>query len=303
MSSSTTLPLVAARPSLDPRLVGALATIYLIWGSTYLAMRVAVESLPPFGQAGLRFVVAGTVLLAIARWRGEAWPRARTWLVALPIGALLFGAGNGLVAAAERTVPSGIAAVVCATTPLIAAGAGALSGERPTRAELGGMMLGLAAVIVLALGSPLGGAGLDGVLIVLAPIGFALGSLWSRAEGRARPGTALGATATQMMLGGATLLAVSALVGEPVPHEIPLRAAVAWLHLVVLGSLVAFTAYAWLLRHARPAVAMSYAYVNPIVAVVLGAVLAGEAISWATAIAGAAIAGGVMWAIRGSVRG
>ncbi|UJR83135.1 drug/metabolite exporter YedA [Sandaracinus amylolyticus] len=300
MSATSSMSLAAApsgdRSTFDRRIALALLAIYLIWGSTYLAMRVAVESLPPWGQAGLRFACAGLVLLAVARARGEAWPSRRTWIVALPIGALLFGVGNGFVAAAERTVPSGLAAVVCATTPLIAAGLSAVRGDRPQRAEVIGMVLGIGGVALLALGSPLASAGLDGLMIVLAPVGFASGSLWARSHARAH-GVGLAATAAQMMAGGACLLALSAATGERVPSEIEWRSVIAWAHLVVFGSLVGFTAYAWLLRNARPAVAMSYAYVNPIVAVLLGAALAGESLTWTTALAGLLIAAGVMSAL------
>jgi drug/metabolite transporter (DMT)-like permease len=281
------------RPTLDLRIALALLALYLIWGSTYLAMRVAVDALPPFGQAGARFLVAGIVLLAISRARGETLPSLRTWAVSLPIGALLFGVGNGLVALAERTVPSGIAAVVCATTPLIAASLGAMRGERPSRAETLGMAIGVAGVVVLGLGSPLGSFGVEGLAIVIAPVGFAIGSLWARTEARGRS-SVLAGTAAQMILGGFCLLAVAVARGEEVPTSVPLPALLAWVHLVVLGSLVGFTAYAWLLRNARPAVAMSYAYVNPIVAVLLGAVMLGEAITWSTVLAGALIVVGVL---------
>ncbi|MEA2746217.1 MAG: hypothetical protein QOI41_360, partial [Myxococcales bacterium] len=127
------------RSRIDPKLVLALLALYLIWGSTYLAMRVAVAGLPPFGMAGTRFVLAGGALLAITTARGETMPSRRAWLVAVPVGALLFLCGNGLVVVAEQTLPSSVAAVVCATTPLIASAMMAFRGERPKRVEVLGM--------------------------------------------------------------------------------------------------------------------------------------------------------------------
>jgi drug/metabolite transporter (DMT)-like permease len=296
----TTIKAAASeRSRFDLRLLLALATVYVVWGSTYLAMRVTVQSLPPWGQAGFRFVCAGAVLLAIARARGEPWPTQRAWLISLPIGALLFAMGNGLVAAAERTVSSGLAAVVCATTPLFAAGFGVVRGERPDRAEAFGMLLGVTGVIVLGLGSPLASAGIEGVMIVVAPIGFAIGSLWARAESR-RSGGGVAGTAAHMLMGGIVLLVISATLGERVPEEVPFEGLFAWGYLVIFGSLVGFTTYAWLLRNARPTVAMSYAYVNPLVALLLGAALLEEQLSGATAFGGLFIATGVMMALSQS---
>lgn len=295
LASTTPSPSASAAA---PRLLAiALAAVYVIWGSTYLAMRVAVESLPPWSLAGSRFVCAGAVALAVARARGEPWPSARAWLAAGPTGVLLFAVGNGLVAVAEQSVPSGLAALVCSTTPLIACAMNALRGERPTRAEISGIALGVVGVLVLALRSPLGSAGLRGLVIVLAPFGFALGSLLSRARA-AREGaattTGFAAVAAPMVTGGVAMLVVAAVIGERLPASVPWRAAAAWSYLVVFGSLVGFSAYAWLLRNARPAVAMSYAYVNPIFAVLLGAAAYGEPLGATTAVSGLLVAAGVM---------
>lgn len=284
---------------LDVRLVVALAAVWLIWGSTYLAMRVAVAGLPPFGMAGTRFVLAGAALLVIVRARGETMPSLRTWLVALPVGALLFLCGNGLVVVAEQTLPSSVAAVVCATTPLIASGLSALRGERPTRVEVLGMVLGIVGVGLLGLGSPLAASGWRAFLVLLAPIGWALGSLIARAEAaKAGPSSrGLGAAGAHMMTGGMWMLLMSLVLGEHMPHEVPWASAAAWIYLVVFGSLVGFSAYSWLLAHSRPAVAMSYAYVNPVIAVLLGAALGGETLGWATLLATVLIGGGVMAAV------
>lgn len=288
--------LPSVRPRIDLRLVVALTTLYLIWGSTYLAMRFAVVGLPPFGMAGTRFVLAGGALLAITRARGDTMPSARAWLVAIPVGALLFLCGNGLVVVAEQTLPSSVAAIVCATTPLVASGLMALRGERPTRVELFGVVLGIAGVALLGIGSPLAVAGWRALLVLLAPVGWAIGSLIARSEA-ARAGASsrgLGAAGAQMMMGGVWMLLMSLVLGEHLPSELPTASVLAWIYLVVFGSLVGFSAYSWLLAHSRPSVAMSYAYVNPVIAVLLGAALGGEHLGWATLVATVLIGGGVM---------
>jgi drug/metabolite transporter (DMT)-like permease len=302
MSASTLSPApsLASRPRIDLRLVVALGAVWLIWGSTYLAMRVAVAGLPPFGMAGTRFVLAGFALLAIVRARGDSMPSRRAWLVAIPVGALLFLCGNGLVVVAEQTLPSSVAAIVCATTPLVASGLAAFRGERPRRVEIIGMVLGIAGVGLLGLGSPLAVAGWRALLVLLAPVGWALGSLIARSESAKESGggaRGLGAAGAQMMAGGVWMLLMSLVLGEHMPQTIPWQSTVAWLYLVVFGSLVGFTAYSWLLANSRPAVAMSYAYVNPVIAVLLGAALGGELLGWPTLGATALIGGGVMAAV------
>ena len=295
MNASRGIEVGAARSRVNLTLFLALLTVYVIWGSTYLAMRIAVAALPPWGMAGTRFLAAGLGALAIARFRGAALPTRADWLRALPAGFGLFFIGNGFIAVAEQTLPSSLCAVAAATTPLLAAAMNAARGERPRRAELLGMLVGLAGVVVL-MGSSLRGGGWRSVLVALAPVGFALGSLLVRARGKG--GSALAVAAPQMIAGGAAMLGTSLVLGERFPGfaSLPLGAAAAWLYLVVAGSLVGFTAYAWLLRHARPAVAMSYAYVNPIVAVLLGAALGGEHLGPSTVVAAALIASGVMLA-------
>ena len=309
MSAHSLLSLMRPRAEqLDPRsaasartfrLVVALAAVWLIWGSTYLAMRIAVAQLPPFGMGGARFVLAGSALLVIVRLRGETMPSRRTWLVAVPVGALLFLCGNGLVVMAEQTLPSSVAAIVCATTPLIASALAALRGERPRRVEIIGMMLGIAGVGLLGIGSPLAVGGWRALLVLLAPVGWAIGSLVARAES-ARAGSStrgLGAAGAHMIAGGVWMLLMSTLLGEHMPEHLAWGPVAAWAYLVVFGSLVGFSAYSWLLAHSRPPVAMSYAYVNPVIAVLLGAALGGEHIGWATLGATALIGGGVMAAV------
>jgi drug/metabolite transporter (DMT)-like permease len=271
----------------------ALVALYLVWGSTYLAMRVAIEGLPPLGMAGVRYMLAGAILLAVLRLRGSASPTKRQWLLSLPLGALFFLCGNGFVVLAEKTIDSSNAAVVCATTTLIAAGIGGFMGERPSRAEMIGTLLGLSGVMLLALGSPLATSGARGLLVLLAPIGWASGSMLARKTGA----TGFGSAAAQMIAGGAWMLLASIIAGERLPETISFRSAFAWTYLVTFGSLVGFSAYVYLLGRVRPAVAMSYAYANPIVAVVLGALIGGEHIGPSTLMATALIAAGVMSAV------
>jgi drug/metabolite transporter (DMT)-like permease len=245
-------------------------------------------------MAGVRFVLAGVVLLILTRLRGEGWPTRRAWLVAVPAGGLLFLGGNGAVVLAEKTVPSSVAAVVCATTPLIAAAVAMLRGERPGRGDMLGMVLGLAGVVVLGAGAPIIGAGPCEWLVFASPVTFALGSLMVRAQG---PGGGLGSAAAQMLMGGAWLLVASVAAGERAPEQVSSGVLGAWLWLVVFGSLVGFSAYTWLLRNAPPALSMSYAYVNPIVAVLLGVLLGGERLCGASIAATCLIAVGVMSAV------
>jgi drug/metabolite transporter (DMT)-like permease len=282
-----------AKPQIDPRLIGSLAAVYLIWSSTYLAMRYAVAELPPLGMASLRFAAAGLALLAIAKQRGAAWPSAREWVRVVPIGALLFLGGNGFVAISELSVSSGGAAVVCATMPLWTGVLAAISGERPTRREWLSLVVGFFGVVVLMGGPSLQGEPLHLVLIVLAPAMWALGSVLAR-RNAARSNIDTFMSSAMQMLAGSALLAVGALVrGEPLPVHASAGAWLAVVYLFVFGSLLGFTAYNWLLRHARSVVATSYAYVNPVLAVLLGAALSGEALGWTTLVANVLIVGAI----------
>jgi len=284
---------------IDPRLILCLAAVYVIWSSTYLVMAIAVAELPPLLMASLRFAAAGLVMLLVAKHRGVRWPSAREWLQVLPIGALLFLGGNGLVAIAELSVSSGGAAVVCAMMPLWVGVLGAASGERPSRREWLSLVLGFAGVLVLMGGPSLAGEPLHVAMVIGAPICWALGSVLSRrlpATTATRDPFML--PAMQMLTGGAALAAVAALSGERIPAHASSSAWLALAYLWIFGSLVAFTAYSWLLRNARPVVATSYAYVNPILAVVMGAVISGEPLGITTFVANVMIVAAVMLALR-----
>jgi drug/metabolite transporter (DMT)-like permease len=279
-------------------LVAALAAVYVIWGSTYLAMRIAVGGMPPLYLASMRFVTAGTILLVVALRRGAQIPPARDWLRSLPVGALLFLGGNGFVALAEQSVSSGGVAVVCATMPLWVGVLGAAVGVRPTAREWLALVIGFAGVIVLMGGPTLAGQPRHILFAIASPILWACGSLLSRRTrdiGGAHAG--LMGPATQMLTGGVASAIVAAVSGEHMPAHVPVTSWLALGYLVVFGSIVGFTCYAWLLRNARPVVATSYAYVNPVLAVLIGAALYGEPLGWTTVVANVLIVGAVMLAV------
>jgi drug/metabolite transporter (DMT)-like permease len=275
------------RPSRSTRslIVAAYVAVCILWGSTYLGIRVAMESYPPFFLGAARFLVAGAILYAVARARGEASPRLVEWGAAFVTGSLFFVAGNGFLNVAERSVSTGLASVLVATLPLWMTVFSPLFRRPVTRLEIAGVVLGLSGVVVLNAGGELRASPMGAAFALMAPMGWALASLASPRlplpQGSMR-------TATQMIGGGAALLAVSLGLGEPVVLVGSPRALVALAYLTVFGSLVGFSAYMLLLKHTRPVVATSYAYVNPLVAIVLGAAFAGERFGLASLV-GAAI--------------
>lgn len=283
---------------MDPRLILALTAVYLIWGSTYLAIHYVVLELPPLMSSSLRFVAAGLILMFIAFRRGAVWPSARDWLRVMPIGVLLFLGGNGLTSIAQQSVTSGGAAVVCAMMPLWMGVLATITGERPSRREWLGLAIGFAGVAVLMGGPSLAGKPLHIVAIIAAPIAWALGSILARRL----PGTIARdpflVPGMQMLVGGAALAASGALMGERLPLDASPSAWLALGYLLVFGSLIGFTAFNWLLRNARPVVATSYAYVNPIIAVLIGAAISGEPLGGTTLLANAMIVLAVFLVLR-----
>lgn len=295
-------PAAEKRPPSTLAIWAALSTIYVVWGSTYLAIRFGVEGLPPFLMAAARFLFAGGVLYALRRLRGDPAPAARQWRSAAVIGAFLLVGGNGCVVWAEQRVPSGVASLIVATAPLWMVLIDLLGrgSRRPTVWTLLGVLLGLFGIIVLVGPQQLiGHAGsmdlLGAGVVTLGSLLWSIGSLYSR---RAElPASPLLGTSMEMLLGGAGLLLLGTLAGDWGRLNlaaVPARSWASLAYLIVLGSWVGFSTYTWLLRVAPTPLVSTYAYVNPLVAVALGYLLGGEELSprilLATAIIVAAVA-------------
>jgi drug/metabolite transporter (DMT)-like permease len=286
------------------RVVLAFAAIYLLWGSTYLGIRYAVETIPPFLMAGTRHLVAGTLLYAWVRGRGEKRPRLRDWRVAAAIGSLMLLGGNGLVSWAEQRVPSGLAALIVASVPIWMTVLEALQRRRaPRAAVVGGLVLGLLSLGVLVAPGNLGGNGhvdpLGAAALLTAALSWAVGSLYSRVA--KLPVSTFLAIAMEMIAGGLVLWSAGALSGEPARLHLSAvsgRSVAALGYLIVFGSLAGFSAYMWLLRVTTPARVSTYAYVNPIVALALGWGIGGEALTLRTGLAALGIVAAVAVIIR-----
>lgn len=268
----------------------ALFGVYVIWGSTYYGLRVALAGFPPFALAAIRFVIAGGVLYALIRWRGGAAPTRRQWFNCLVTGTLLLGVGNGGVCYAEQTVASGIAAVAVASAALFMAIFAGLYGQWPNRMEWIGLIIGFAGIVVLNLGGELRGSPAGAIALVISPIAWAFGSVWSKHHDMPEP---MMSAAAQMLAGSLPLAIVSFASGEHFAAVPDATATAAMAYLVVFGSLLGFSAYIYLLHHTRPALATSYAYVNPPVAVLVGVLLGGEAVSRLDILGTAIIVAGV----------
>ncbi|MDB4883383.1 MAG: protein of unknown function transrane [Gemmatimonadetes bacterium] len=283
------------------RLFAAFAAVYLVWGSTYLAIRFAVETLPPLLMAGTRFVVSGLILMAWARWReGAAIPSKLDWRTGAISGGLLLLGGNGAVAWAEQRVPSGIAALLVAIVPLwmVVLEWMRPGGRRPAFAVFAGVSLGLVGLLLLVGPDSLRGRGdantFGALVLVVASLSWAAGSLYTKWAPRSSSGT-VGA-ATQMLAGGILLIIAGVLFGEPARLDlahVSTRSLLGFAYLVTFGSLIGFTAYLYLLAHTTAAKAATYAYVNPVVAVLLGWAIGHEPVTTRTLLAAAVILAGV----------
>jgi drug/metabolite transporter (DMT)-like permease len=294
------VPAPSATPS-TTKLLAGFAAVYVIWGSTYLAIRFGVETLPPFLMAATRFVIPGAVLYAWFRRRGAPAPTGAQWRAATLSGSLLLLGGNGTVTWAEQWVPSGLTALIIASVPLWMA---AMSwvvepGARPGPRGIAGIVVGFAGVAYLV--EPGGELGRDphtliGALsIVLASALWAAGSLTSRHL--PRPDNAFLASAMQMLGGSAALAIAGTLAGEWSRVDLAAvspRSALSLLYLMTFGSVIALSAYVWLMKVSTPAKVSTYAYVNPVVAVLLGWGLAGEAVTSRTLAAAAVIIASVV---------
>jgi drug/metabolite transporter (DMT)-like permease len=278
--------------------LAAYAATWVVWGSTYLAIRVGVESIPPLLMAGVRSVLAGAVLFAWARLRGDRPPTAAQWRAAAVTGVLFFLLGHGGLFWGEQRVASGPASLLVATEHFwIVLMAWALpGGVRPDRRAVAGIVLGLGGVALLTLGGGAGGMDPAGTAaIVLCAVAWAAGLLYFRGE--RRPESSAYASAAPLLAGGVALLLGSAALGEPArlgPEALSTAALGSLAYLVVFGSVVAFTALTWLTKEVGPERAASYAYVNPLVAVLLGWAVLGEEPGWRVLAAGAAIVAAVV---------
>ena len=297
---------LAAAEAPAGRVTAALAIVYVVWGSTYLAIRFGVETIPPFLMAGTRHLAAGLVLFWIARRGASERIETRHWGSAAILGALLLLGGNGLVTWAERRVPSGLAALIVATVPVwMTLFHSVGERRRPSGAVIAGIVLGLVGLSLLLLPGRLGGERIDlfgAAALLVAAVSWAAGSLLSRRL--PLPGARLTA-ALEMIMGGSFLWIAGLVSGEAsglALSAVSLRSAAALAYLVVFGSLLGFSAYTWLLTATTPARVSTYAYVNPIVAVLLGALLAGEAVTPRVAVSAAVIVGAVALIITSGAR-
>ena len=282
------------------QIIAAFAALYLIWGSTYLGILFAIQSIPPFLMAGARFLLAGLIMFAIARTQGPLRSTSAEWRTSLIVGACLLLGGNGAVTLSEKFIESGLASLIVATVPIYITLLGWLFGMTPRPAPI--VWLGLAggfAGVAMLLGPALGFSGgshsaVGMSILLLSSFIWSAGSLYSRtAKHSASPFLA---AAQQMFCGGALLMLVGVFAGEPKnfhPGNITPLSLGAFAYLVFIGAIVGYTAYFWLLRHCDPAKVATYAYVNPIVAVLLGALFAHETVTLRTLLAAALIIGSV----------
>jgi len=296
------------RPASRTELTVAFAAVYVLWGSTYLAIRFGVETIPPFVLAGLRHLTAGLILYALVRRRGAPRPSAKHWRSAAVIGGLLLLGGNGLVTWAEQRVPSGLAALIVASVPIwMTVLDAAQHRQRPHGVVVLGLALGLGGIAFLvAPGQFAGGTHIDplgAAALLTAALFWAIGSLYSRRA--ALPSSTFLATAMEMIAGGVLLMATAAATGEWgafSPAAVSTRSLLSLGYLIVAGSLLGFTAYVFLLGATTPARVSTYAYVNPIVAVLLGWLLAGETVTPRTFVAATVIVAAVALIIRHGAR-
>lgn len=293
-------PTIHATPS-TLGLVMAFLSVYLIWGSTYLAIRYAVETLPPLLMAGTRFLVAGSIVYAFVRLRGVPRPTRLHWRSTLIIGALLLLGGNGGVVWAEQTVPSSVAALLITSVPIWMVLLDWLrpGGVRPGAAVAAGVVLGFGGVVLLfateqlADGRPMDRIG--ALILVCGSFCWSLGSVWSRRI--ALPSSPLLVTGMEMLCGGVLLTLAGLAFGEGAKINldgITALSVASLIYLIVFGSLVAFSSYVWLLKHSTPASVSTYAFVNPVVAVLIGVTIGGEPIGWRMVLASLIILAGVV---------
>lgn len=281
----------------------ALITLYIVWGSTYFGIKVAIETIPPFFHGAVRFLVSGVIILIWQKAAGQAMPTRKQWVSAGIIGTLLLAGGNGLVSWAEQFIPSGIAALVIATVPLSLVIMEGLrpGGVKPTWQAIVGLVIGFIGIFILAGPAEISGSTTElnpfGVIALLsATVLWASGSIYSKSADL--PKASLVSTGAQMLLGSVSLLIVSLLTGELNgwdPTAVSARSLVGLVYLITIGSIVGFGSYTWLLQNAPISLVATYAYVNPIVAVILGYFFASEKLEPRIWLAAAIIIGAVVF--------
>jgi drug/metabolite transporter (DMT)-like permease len=291
---------VTVAVSLRVKVIAAFAVVYVIWGSTYLAIRIAIETLPPFFMAGARFLTAGAVLYVWSLVRAAERPTGEQWRAAVIIGGLLMLGGNGLLVWSEQLIASSVAALLVAIVPVWMVLLNWLwrKAERPHARTIMGLALGFAGSFLLVGPDSLGGGDpvhpLGAAAVMLGCVCWATGSIYSKGAPLPAP---LLATGMQMLAGGGLLIAAGLVTGEVArfdPAGISLRSLLGFAYLIVFGAIIGFTAYSWLLREVHPARVATYAYVNPVVAVILGCAFAGEPFTARMAVAALVIISGVL---------
>jgi drug/metabolite transporter (DMT)-like permease len=284
------------------RAYGAWVFVCFVWGTTYLAIRIALETIPPLLMGGLRFITAAFLMIVLLRIRGETLPAFRAWPSLMILGVLMLGLGNGGVVWAEQTVPSGLTAVLVATSPFWMVGLDALMphGERLTVQRVTGLVIGFCGIVMLVWPEIRVGEGGRGFLIgviaaQIACVGWALGSIFGRRRGHtnARDENVLVTAAFEMLFGGLFLLIAGTVHGELGSLMFSTRTAVALAYLILFGAVGGFTAYAYALKHLPVATASLYAYVNPVIAVVLGTLILKEPFSARMGVAAAIVLAGM----------
>ena len=277
---------------LPRRVIFALLTVYIVWGSTYFAIHIALGSFPPFLLMGTRFLMAGALLYAWEKWRGTPNPTALQWRDAGIIGTLMLGGGMGLTAVGQQYVSSGLTAVFIACSPMVLSFCTGFFGIWPNRREWIGIVIGFAGAILLAAGGDFSAQPMGIIALLGAILCWDAGSVLSQRKFTLAPG-GMG-FASEMLLGGAFLVLLALAKGETFAAPITASALAAWFYLVVAGSLLAFTAYMFLLSKVSAGLAGSYAYVNPVIAVTLGFMLGGEKLGMRELVAMAIILGSVV---------
>lgn len=286
--------------ALNWKIIAALAAVYIIWSSTYLAIRIAVHEIAPLLMNGSRFVIAGLIMMIVSIFTGQKLPGIKKWLNASLVGTLMFLGGTGFVAMAVVTVSSSLAAIAITTVSLWACLITGFFGKWPNKFEWAGLSIGLIGIVLLNLEKDMQASSFGAIMLVLAPVTWALGSVLSRKLAVPKGFMGYG---IEMLAGGIANIAAGLLLGERLGAAPSNAAWLSVLYLIIFGSIIGFTAYMYLFENTRPALATSYSYVNPIGAVLIGVLLAGETINREGIGALIAVVIGVIFVARGEMEG